>query len=94
MQRQPHLAELLHQRAVLVDVNFDEFQPAAGGAGNFLENRGEGFAGATPGRPEIDDHRDAARSLDDIRHEGALIAIEDHGGRIRLGICGIGGIAE
>jgi hypothetical protein len=42
---------------MLVDVHLHELHLAAGGAHGLFQDRGELLAGATPGRPEIHEHR-------------------------------------
>ena len=77
LQRQAHLRQLRDQGAVLVDVDLDQPHAAAGGLHHLLERRRQRLAGAAPGRPEIDQDGDLARRLDDVLHEGLLVAVLD-----------------
>ena len=49
---------------------------------HLLQRRGELLARAAPSRPEIDQHGEGARRLDDVLHEGLLVAVHDHGGAV------------
>jgi hypothetical protein len=74
LQRQAHLHQLLDEGAVLVDVDLDQADAALGGAHHLFQRRRQRLAGAAPGRPEVHEHRHLARGLDDVGHEGALVA--------------------
>src|ERR1700746_773905 len=55
---------------MLVDVPLPQLDPAFGGTDRLLQDRRELAARATPGRPEVDQHRLAPRLLDHVLHEG------------------------
>ena len=94
LQRQAELRELSDQGAVLVDVDLDQFQPAAGRPYDLFQGRGELLAGTAPGGPEIDQHRDGARRFHDVLHEGLLVAVNDHRGRLGRARLGCRGLAD
>ncbi len=80
--------QLLDEGAVLVDVDLDELDAAAGGAGHAFQDGGELFARAAPGGPEIDQDGDVARGFDDFADETGLVGVDDHafgGGGSRTG---------
>ncbi len=89
LQRQAHLGELADQLAVLVDVDLDQPDAAAGGLHHLLDRRGQLLAGAAPGGPEVDQHGHLAGRLDHVLHEGLLVAVLDDarvgGGRTLAG---------
>ena len=62
--------------------------PAA--AHDLLQRRRELLAGAAPGGPEIDQDGDGARGLDDVLHEGLLVAVDDHAGGVVAALRGWG----
>ena len=79
LHRKAELRELLHERAVLVDVDLHHLHAATGGTDHLFQRRRELLAGTAPGRPEIDEDRKVARCLHDLLHEGLLVAIHDDG---------------
>ena len=81
------LRELRHQRLVLVDIDLDQTDAAAGGLGDAFKGWRQCLARAAPGRPEVDQHRHGTGSLDDILHEGALVTVDDHACAIRSSPC-------
>ncbi len=65
-------AQLPGDHLVLVDIDLDHLDLAAGRGDLGLQHRAQGLARAAPGRPEIDDDRDFLAGLDHVGHEGRL----------------------
>src|SRR5690606_29673513 len=68
-RRQRLHAKLPRDARVLVHVDFDEPHLAGVAADNLLTDRRQLLAWATPGRPEIDDHRHGARCFEHVLGE-------------------------
>ena len=80
-------AKLRSNRLVLVDIDLDHTDLAAGLGHRGFQHGAERLARPAPGRPEIDDDRDLAAGLDHVGHEGGLGAVLDQvarGGGLRL----------
>ena len=83
-------AQLGGERLIFVDVDLHHADAALGSGDGGLQGWAEGFAGAAPWRPEIDDDRDGLRRLDDVLQEGDFRAVGDQigGGGCCGGGCG------
>jgi len=73
-------AELGGELLVLVDVDLDQLDLAAGLLDRLLQRRGELLARPAPRRPEVDDHGRLARGGDDVLLEAGGVAVLDEVG--------------
>ena len=63
---------------VRVDVDLDELDGAVGGVHGALDHGRELVTRAAPLGPEVDEHRHAARALDDRLLESCLVDVDRH----------------
>ena len=78
-----HVRDALHALAtrdvgVGVDIDLDELDGAARGGHGALDHGREHVAGTAPFGPEVDQHRHAARALDDGLLEPCLVDVDGH----------------
>ena len=87
-------AELAGDRGMIVDVHLDQLDLAAGGVDRLFELRRQLLAGPAPRRPEVDQHRLAARFLDDVGGESRGRRVLDQlRGRRRIAQRDLGAVA-
>jgi hypothetical protein len=72
-------AHLLGEGLVLVDIDLDQPDRAAGGLDHFLDRRAELLARPAPRRPEVDDDRRVHRRVDHVVAEPGRVAVLDQG---------------
>ena len=72
-------AQLLGDFGIVVDIDLDQLDGAAGFTDDFFQHGAELLAGPAPGRPEIHDHRNLAARLQHIGGEGGEPGVLDMG---------------
>ena len=80
-------AHLARDLRVVVDIELDQFDGALGGANRLLQDRRQLAARTAPRRPEIHQHRNLARRVDDVAHEVGGRRVLDQIAAGRAGAC-------
>ena len=77
MDREALLGEHLGEALLLINIDLGHFDRALGFGHGAFKHRAKGLAGATPWRPEVDDHRGLHRGFNHVFHEGGFCDVKD-----------------